>query len=152
MNGDLVVVKSVGDRQRERANLTVEVEELVSKRTCNIMLIEDLLYSSYVNLTQEQQKDLFIDFYRREKAKGVKEKDDMFRHDLMRDPYLNALRAVFGYAITCHKSEGGEWNKVFVDIPRRMSHEPGRSVYQWLYTAMTRASEMLYVANDFFIV
>ena len=76
----------------------------------------------------------------------------MFKHDLMNDPYLNALRAVFGYAITCHKSQGGEWNKVFVDIPRRMSHEPDRCTYQWLYTAMTRASETLYVANDFFIV
>lgn len=116
------------------------------------MLIEDILYSSYVNLTQDQQKNLFIDFYRQERAKGIKEKDRMFRHDLMNDPYLNALRAVFGYAITCHKSQGGEWKKVFVDIPRRMSHRPDRSTYQWLYTAMTRASEMLYVANDFFIV
>ena len=116
------------------------------------MLIEDILYSSYVNLTQEQQKDLFIDFYRREREKGIKEKDDRFRHDLMNDPYLNALRAVFGYAITCHKSQGGEWNKVFVDIPRWMSHQPDRRTYQWLYTAMTRASETLYVANDFFIV
>ena len=155
MNGDLIVVKYVGDRQQVRANLTflnVEVEELASKRTHSIMLIEDILYSSYVNLTQEQQKDLFIDFYRREKKKGVKEKDNLFKHDLMRDPYLNALRAVYGYAITCHKSQGGEWNKVFVDIPRRMSHQPDRRTYQWLYTAMTRASKTLYVANDFFIV
>ena len=155
MNGDLVVVRSVGDRETARANLTflnVEVEELASKRTYSIMLIEDILYSSYVNLTQEQQKDLFIDFYRREREKGIKEKDDRFRHDLMNDPYLNALRAVFGYAITCHKSQGGEWNKVFVDIPRWMSHQPDRRTYQWLYTAMTRASETLYVANDFFIV
>ena len=155
MNGDLVVVKSVGDRQQVRANLTflnVEVEELASKRTHSIMLIADILYSSYVNLTQEQQKDLFIDFYRRERKKGIKEKDNKFQYDLMNDPYLNALRAVFGYAITCHKSQGGEWNKVFVDIPRRMSHEPDRCTYQWLYTAMTRASETLYVANDFFIV
>lgn len=155
MNGDLVVVKSVGDRRTVKSNLTflnVEVEELASKHTHNIMLIEDILYSSYVNLTQDQQKNLFIDFYRRERAKGIKEKDRMFRHDLMNDPYLNALRAVFGYAITCHKSQGGEWKKVFVDIPRRMSHRPDRSTYQWLYTAMTRASEMLYVANDFFIV
>ena len=155
MNGDLVVVRSVGDRQQVRANLTflnVEVEELASKRAHSIMLIADILYSSYVNLTQEQQKDLFIDFYRRERRKGVKEKDNMFKHDLMRDPYLNALRAVYGYAITCHKSQGGEWNKVFVDIPRRMSHQPDRRTYQWLYTAMTRASKTLYVANDFFIV
>lgn len=154
MNGDLVIVRSVGDRQTSRANLTflnVEVEELVSKRKHSIMLIEDILYSSYVNLTQEQQKDLFIDFYRREREKGVKEKDLKFKQDLMNDPYLNALRAVFGYAITCHKSQGGEWKKVFVDIPRRLSFQPNRQAYQWLYTAMTRASDTLFVANDFFI-
>lgn len=81
----------------------------------------------------------------------MKEKDEIFKKDLMSDPYLNALRAVFGYAITCHKSQGGEWKKVFVDIPRRLSFQPDRRAYQWLYTAMTRASDMLYVANDFFI-
>ena len=69
----------------------------------------------------------------------------------MHDTYLNALRAVYGYAITCHKSQGGEWPNVYLDIPRYLSHNPESSNYQWVYTAMTRASDTLYIADDFFI-
>lgn len=153
MNGDLVKVKSIGNR-RKASNLTfvdVEVEEIVTGRIYRSMLIEELLYSSATNLTQYEQKGLFIDFYYRERKMGITENSPMFKHDLMSDPYLNALRAVYGYAITCHKAQGGEWPKVYLDIPRYLSHSPNRSAYQWLYTAMTRASDMLYVVNDFFI-
>lgn len=155
MNGDLVVVKKIGGRRDMRAGLTfinVEVEELASKQKYSVLLIEDILYANQINLTQEQQKDLFIDFYRRERSNDVKEDTKKFQQDLNDDPYLNALRAVYGYAITCHKSQGGEWEKVFVDIPRKMSHMPDRTTYQWLYTAITRASETLYIADDFYIV
>ena len=67
------------------------------------------------------------------------------------DSYLNALRAVFGYALTCHKSQGGEWKSVYLDIPRYYAREPKPSTYQWLYTAMTRAADKLYVVDDFFV-
>lgn len=153
MNGDLVKVVSVGNRTR-RANLTfleVEVEETATGATFNTMLIEELLYSIYTNLSQRQQKALFIDFYYREKEKHIKPKNPQFDEDQRDDPYLNALRAVYGYAITCHKSQGGEWPLVFLDIPRRISHESKSTDYQWLYTAMTRASDTLVVVNDFYI-
>lgn len=67
------------------------------------------------------------------------------------DPYLNALRASYGYALTCHKAQGGEWNHIFLDIPRNLTLYPTQNVYQWVYTAMTRARVMLHVVNDFFI-
>lgn len=153
MNGDLVKVKSIGNR-RQAANLTfldLEVEEIVTGKVFRTMLIEELLYSNATNLSQHEQKALFIDFYYREKKQNIKENSEQFKKDLMHDPYLNALRAVYGYAITCHKAQGGEWPKVFLDIPRNFSHNPSSSVYQWLYTAITRASNTLYVVNDFFI-
>lgn len=154
MNGDLVKVRSIGNRV-EKAHLVfldVEVEELVTKKVYRTLLIESLLYSTKVNLTEYEQKGLFIDFYYREREKGIKQKDAEYKQDIMQDQYLNALRAVYGYAITCHKAQGGEWPAVYLDIPRYLSHEPDRSAYQWLYTAMTRASDMLYIINDYFIV
>lgn len=153
MNGDLVKVKSIGNR-RQAANLTfvdVEVEEIVTGVVYRTMLIDELLYSSATNLSQYEQKGLFIDFYYRERKQGITENSLQFKQDLMRDPYLNALRAVYGYAITCHKAQGGEWPKVYLDIPRYLSHSPNSTAYQWLYTAMTRASDKLFVVNDFFI-
>lgn len=153
MNGDLVKVKSIGNRI-ERAHLTfidVEVEELVTKKVYHTLLIENLLYSNNINLTQDEQKNLFIDFHCRERDKKVKQGEADYNRDLMHDTYLNALRAVYGYAITCHKSQGGEWHNVYLDIPRYLSHNPKSSNYQWVYTAMTRASDTLYIADDFFI-
>lgn len=153
MNGDLVKVISTGHRKR-RAGLTflyVEVEEMVNKQTFSLLLIEDILYGNKINLTQENQKALFIDFYRRMKEQNIKPKTDTFKKAMQDDPFLNALRAVYGYALTCHKAQGGEWNDVYLDIPRYLSHSPKRSTYQWLYTAMTRASNRLHVADDFFI-
>ena len=71
---------------------------------------------------------------------------------MMRDPYLNALRAVFGFALTCHKAQGGEWEYVYLDIPRNLPGIEKPCVYQWIYTAMTRVSKELYVVNDFWVM
>lgn len=154
VNGDMVRVKSVGT-SRMASQLTfldVEVEEISTKRVYSAMLIEDILYSNASNLGQYEQKGLFIDFYKREKAKGVKEKSAQFNQDLNTDPFLNALRCVYGYAITCQKAQGGEWSKVYLDIPPKLSLHPQRDTYQWLYTAMTRASDTLCIANGFYLI
>lgn len=103
------------------------------------------------NLSQISQKALFIDFYYRMKDKKISSKSQEFKDNMKDDPYLNALRAVYGYAITCHKAQGGEWEDVYLDIPRYLSHNPTRATYQWLYTAVTRASNRLHVVDDFFI-
>lgn len=154
MNGDLVKVIAT-DRRIRQAGLTflyVEVEEMVTKRTTSILLIEEILYSNATNLTQDAQKTLFIDFYRRMHERRIKPKTEAFRQALLSDPFLNALRAVYGYALTCHKAQGGEWDDVYLDIPRKLSYAPQRSAYQWLYTAITRASKRLHISDDFFIV
>jgi AAA domain/UvrD-like helicase C-terminal domain len=58
------------------------------------------------------------------------------------DPYANALRCKFGYAITCHKAQGGEWKHVLADMRAFMQHLPDlREYYRWAYTAITRARQ-----------
>ena len=85
------------------------------------------------------------------RSQGIRQNDQRFRMCMMNDPYLNALRAVFGYALTCHKCQGGEWKHVYIDIPRYLSHNASAAEYRWLYTALTRAQEVVYVANDFYL-
>lgn len=160
MNGDFVKVKSVGAR-RERANLTflqIQVENLVSGMIFTTLIIENLLYSNDINLDRIAQTELFKDFIIREADRGVeiyetvngvKRKTAQFMEDLCNDEYLNALRVVYGYAITCHKSQGGEWDEVYVDLGWR---KPIRETYQWMYTAMTRAKKMLYIEDSPMIV
>ena len=68
----------------------------------------------------------------------------VFRRLLRADPYYNALRAKFGYAITCHKAQGGEWETAFVAIPGRSPMDEETQA-RWTYTAITRARERLYL-------
>lgn len=155
MNGDLVKVVDIGNSVKRRGKLTflqVSVEELFTHRVYSQLMIADILYSTQVNLSQEQQRELFVDFFLRMKSMGVKQNSEEFNFNMRSDPYLNALRCVFGYALTCHKSQGGEWKHVYLDIPRSFPKQPKPFVYQWVYTAMTRAQKELYVTNDFYIM
>jgi exodeoxyribonuclease-5 len=67
--------------------------------------------------------------------------------------YFNALQVKFSYAITCHKSQGGQWHTVFVEQPY-LPEGIDKEYLRWLYTAVTRARERLYLIgfkNDFFV-
>ena len=66
---------------------------------------------------------------------------------MKKDPYLNALQIKFAYAITCHKSQGGEWDVVFIDRMLFGDEEINIDLLRWLYTAITRASKKLFFIN-----
>lgn len=154
MNGDLVTVEEVEKTKQVKANLTfvnVRVKELFTGRTYSQLLIEDVLQGMQTNLTATQQKELFIDFFIRMKRKGIRQGSDLFNSNMQKDVYLNALRAVYGFALTCHKSQGGEWNHVYLNMPRNITYNVKPAVYQWLYTAMTRAKTKLYLVDEFYI-
>lgn len=153
VNGDQVIVLHIGDREF-RAGLyfiPVEIQELFSEQTYQLLLVENILKSGMSNLDEKQHKDLFIDFYHRMKNKGIDQKSSEFHRNMITDPYLNALRAVFGYALTCHKTQGGEWSKVYLYMDNKTLGMPKPEIYQWWYTAITRAKEEFYTVDDWFI-
>lgn len=154
MNGDLVMVEDVTSQER-RAGMTfihVSVREMFSQQTFSQLLIAEVLYGNLTNITPSQQKDLYVDYYYRMKDKGIKQKSPLFKKGMFTDPYLNALRAVFGYALTCHKAQGGEWDHVFLDIPSYLARREKPQVYQWVYTAITRARKELYIVDGFWLM
>lgn len=154
MNGDMIVVESVSMKER-RAGLTflnVSVKELFTGKVYNQLLIAEILYGQQTNISQSQQKELFVDFYYRMKDKGIKQSSKAFNDAMLKDDYLNAIRAVYGYALTCHKAQGGEWNRVYMDVPRNLPYMEKPYVYQWMYTAMTRASHDLYMVRDYWVM
>lgn len=89
-------------------------------------------------------KALLIDFTRRHPT--LRKKTQEYQDALAQDPYVNAWHVRYGYAVTCHKSQGGEWDHVFVDCAWRRA-ERGHEYFRWLYTAVTRAKKHLYLAN-----
>lgn len=69
------------------------------------------------------------------------------------DPFFNALQVKFAYAVTCHKAQGGQWPCVFIEQGYITEDMINTEFLRWLYTAVTRASEKLYLVNftaDFF--
>ena len=155
MNGDMVTIEELGPTTQSRSGLTfreVKVKELFTQKTIKTLMIEEIVNQSRLNLDSAQQQALFIDFIMRMRDKGITQKDTRrFNHAMISDPYLNALRCVYGYAITCHKSQGGEWDDVYVHIPRNITLNPTKETYQWIYTSMTRAKKTLHMIDDFYI-
>ena len=105
-------------------------------------IIESLLYSDNPTLTSDESKALYVDFCTRHKH--LKRKSLEFKETLRSDPYFNALRLKFGYAITCHKAQGSEWEHVFVKCKTSQA-QLSADYFRWLYTAITRTSNKLYL-------
>ncbi len=156
VNGDMVEVVELGKEVHRCANQDfrrVKVKNLFDGSISVLLLMESLLDSATQNVSASEQTELFRDFAIRMHQKGIKQKRDseLFREQLMKDEYLNALRCMYGYAVTCHKAQGGEWNNVYLQMPRNLTLNPVKGNYQWLYTAITRAKKSLSVVKDFFI-
>lgn len=66
---------------------------------------------------------------------------------MMENEFLNALQVKFAYSVTCHKAQGGQWKKVFIDMSRMPDMPIDRNYYRWLYTALTRATETVFLVN-----
>jgi hypothetical protein len=115
------------------------------KHDVRCKIIENLLYSSHRDLSSDELKAIYIDFkIRHPKLKsGTKEFKDAIRSDV----YFNALRIKFGYAVTCHKAQGGEWKNVFLNCKTSMGYF-NSSYFRWLYTGITRAKEKLFTLDE----
>lgn len=104
----------------------------------------EVLYTEVPGLTREQNDLLFakvMEDYgeisqKRQRYKKVKE-----------NPFFNALQVKYGYAVTCHKAQGGEWKNVFIDLGYIQQSHMGENFYRWLYTSITRSSERLWFVN-----
>ena len=109
---------------------------------CKLML--DTLSSESPSLTREQSRQLF---YEVEKDyDDIKAKAKRYRA-IRENEHFNALQIKFAYAVTCHKAQGGQWSAVFIDRCIFGDEPMSRDMLRWLYTALTRATEKLYLVN-----
>ena len=146
-NGDVAVVRRVR-RERELyhfrfADVLLRFPDYdVFEMEATVLL--DTLQSEAPALTKEQADALFFaveeDYsditVRRERLQKMKS-----------DPYLNAVQIKYAYAVTCHKAQGGQWQRVFVDQGYMTEEMLTPDYFRWLYTAFTRATETLYLVN-----
>lgn len=104
----------------------------------------DTIYSNKTSLSEEENARLYQsvlqDYLDIESRKARKEA-------LAKDPYLNAIQIKFAYALTCHKAQGGQWSAVFVDQGFVNEDENPDDRLKWMYTAITRATDELFLLN-----
>ncbi len=120
-------------------------------------ILENYLYGdSY--LKPEEQRALYIDFKNRHPK--LKKGTEEFKDAIAKDPYFNCILLKYGYAVTCHKAQGGEWPSAFVfwdigthnnfnfyESEHNRSGKTNSEFYRWAYTAVTRASKQLFCIN-----
>ncbi|MEG0807938.1 MAG: AAA family ATPase [Alistipes sp.] len=109
---------------------------------CKILL--DTIASESPSLTREESSRLFTEVEK--DYVDLKSKLKRFK-EIRENPHFNALQIKFSYAVTCHKAQGGQWKAVFVDRCLFGDEQMTRDMLRWLYTALTRATEKLYLVN-----
>jgi exodeoxyribonuclease-5 len=110
---------------------------------CDCKLLLSTLYSESPSLTADEQSRLYEAVM--EDYADLPHKADRLR-ELRQNPYYNALQVKFSYALTCHKTQGGQWRTVIVDqgfMPPDMKLD--REYLRWLYTALTRSTERVFL-------
>ena len=146
-NGDIVEVLAVRNVQElygfRFADATLRFVDYPDEQPCECKLLLSTLYSESPSLTAAEQTQLYDAVM--EDYSELPHKADRLR-ELRQNPFYNALQVKFSYALTCHKTQGGQWRTVIVDagfLPPDMPVD--RDYLRWLYTAFTRATERLYL-------
>lgn len=146
-NGDVIRIQRTGNIEEKFGfrfmNVSAQLMDDENEYTLDLKLMLDTIYSESPALEGEKMKQLYMDVlssYTDEKMTDRKRK-------VMQDPYFNAIQVKFSYAVTCHKAQGGQWKSVFID-QGFMNEEMYQTTHlRWLYTAVTRATEKLYLIN-----
>jgi exodeoxyribonuclease-5 len=147
-NGEIIKVLRIMKREEmygfQFARARVQLVDYPDMGDFETMLLVDTLMSETPSLPRDQMKALFFAI----EEEYLHEKNKKVRYEkIMKDPYFNALQVKFAYAITCHKSQGGQWASVFLDHGYLTEELLDKSFFRWLYTGFTRASERLCLVN-----
>lgn len=152
-NGDICEVLKINSIKELYGFRFAEVEirmiDYPDQPPFETVLILDTLSSEKPSLTFEETNKLYEavrEDYAHEKSK--------YKQLLLvkKNMFFNALQVKFSYAITCHKSQGGQWKTIFIEQPY-LPDGPSKEYFRWLYTAVTRAQEKLYLigfSDDYF--
>lgn len=143
-NGDVIEILRILSFQElygfRFAKVHVQLVDYPDQDAFDTVLILDALDAEGHALTYEQSNELYQkvrqDYSHLPKYKQYPE--------VKKNPFFNALQVKFAYALTCHKAQGGQWKRVFIEKPY-LPEGPSVDYYRWLYTAITRASEHLFL-------
>ncbi len=145
-NGDLIELQSIRNIEElygfRFADVTIRLLDYPNEPPHDVKILLDVLMSDTPALPDEAQKRLF--------SSVMEDYNDIPQRSLRLEkvrtsPYYNALQVKFGYSLTCHKTQGGQWPNVFIDQGFIKDEMIDTEYLRWLYTAITRATERVYL-------
>ena len=146
-NGDIAVVRRV---RREREMYGFRFADVLLRfpdyndMELEVKLLLDTLHTETPALPKEMNDKLFYSVM--EDYADISVKRERMKK-MKADPHYNALQVKYAYAVTCHKAQGGQWKRVFLDQGYMTEDMLSPDYFRWLYTAFTRATETLYLVN-----
>jgi len=147
-NGEIVKVKKIIKREElygfHFARAIIELIDYPKMDEIEVVINLDALESEGPSLTREQMKLLF--FSVEKEYLHIKNKRERYEK-ILNNQYFAAVQVKFAYAVTCHKSQGGQWSAVFIDHGYLPDGANNRDFHRWLYTAITRATKKVYLVN-----
>jgi len=152
-NGDIAeIVKIKGYEERYNLRFANVILKMIDNNDLEVdcKIILNTLSIEAASLDSEQNKQLYMAVS--EDYSEIRNKRKLYQK-IKQDPYFNALQVKFAYAVTCHKAQGGQWKTIFVDQGYFVNDMLNVEYIRWLYTALTRTTEKLYLVNfkdDFF--
>ena len=146
-NGDVAVVRRLRNERSFYGFRFVDATIVFpdyDRTEMDVTVLLDTLQSEAPALTRQQQEALFKGVW--EDYPELTNKRDRMKK-LREDPYYNALQIKYAYAVTCHKAQGGQWEHVYIDQGYITEEMLSPDYFRWLYTALTRATEQVYLVN-----
>ncbi|MBA3662787.1 MAG: AAA family ATPase [Bacteroidetes bacterium] len=147
-NGDIAEITRIRGREEiygfNFVDCNIKLIDYPNLPEQEVKLLIDCLHSDNPALTTEQQKSLYTNVLADLNNEPVRSVRKVY---VKNSPYYNALQVKFSYAVTCHKSQGGQWPVVFIDQGYIKEEDIDRNYIRWLYTAITRATEKVYLIN-----
>jgi exodeoxyribonuclease V len=145
-NGDIAEVKKIRKFEERYgfrfADMVLKFPDYNLELECKVML--DVLHLDSPALPVEKNKELFQSVL----SDYLNIKTRRKQYEAVRNnPYFNALQIKFAYAVTCHKAQGGQWERVFIDQGMFNRNEITIDYLRWFYTALTRSTDKVYLVN-----
>ena len=153
-NGDIIEVLEIFAIKElygfKFAEVKVKMVDYPNQKPFETVLLLDTIMAETPSLSYDDGNRLY-----QEVMKDYADEKSKYKKFLAvkNNKFFNALQVKFSYAITCHKSQGGQWNTVFVEQPY-LPNGMDKEYLRWLYTAVTRAKQKLYLIgfkDDFFV-
>lgn len=144
-NGELIKIKRIKKYEHlygfDFVRVIIQLIDY-EEEDLEVLILKECIHAESPNLSRDRMKELFFEI----EKDYLYEKNKKKRYDfILKNPYFNALQVKFAYAVTCHKSQGGQWDAVFIDQGVVSEEMKDQDFYRWMYTAITRGKEKVYL-------